>query len=330
MVFKILNFARKHSYALQRSAFTYCDDERPSRLDFAKERFGGPFTTEQVEDVKTFFRIVMVLLAIGPIFILDAPTSAALLTFLGVHLGPVDQALCEWSWMIVNTGLLRYVISTLFLPIYSWIIFIVLHKRVPKIFWRLGFGILLYFLGGLSLFLVDAIGHIEYQRNDTQCIVLFSESDDSLFDISSLGMHWAVFIPSNVLIGIGPPLVTVTIFEFISAQSPHTMKGLLLGTYYAITGVYQFISSVGLVPFISYKFQTSGQYLPHTGCLFGYFLYLCVIAFIGLILFMVAAKCYRYREREDRPYDQRFVIDIYNRYLNGVHDHGLCSDGDSP
>jgi peptide/histidine transporter 3/4 len=329
MVFKVLNFARKYSYALQRSAFTYCDDERPSRLDFAKERFGGPFTTEQVEDVKTFFRIVMVLLAIGPIFILDAPTSAALLTFMGVHLGPVDQALCEWSWMIVNTGLLRYIVSTLFLPIYSWIIFIVLYKRVPKIFWRLGFGILLYFLGGLSLFLVDAIGHIQYQRNDTQCIVLFSESDDSLFDVSSLGMHWAVFIPSNVLIGIGPPLVTVTIFEFISAQSPHAMKGLLLGTYYAITGVYQFISSVALVPFFSYKFQSSG-YLPRTGCLFGYSLYICVIAFIGLILFMVAAKCYRYREREDRPYDQRFVIDIYNRYLNGVHDHGLCSDSDSP
>ena len=56
-VVKVLNFARKYSYALQRSAFTYCDDERPSRLDFAKERFGGPFTTEQVEDVKTFFRI---------------------------------------------------------------------------------------------------------------------------------------------------------------------------------------------------------------------------------------------------------------------------------
>ena len=267
MVIKVLNFARKHSYALQRSAFTYCDDERPSRLDFAKERFGGPFTTEQVEDVKTFFRIVLVLLAIGPIFILDTSTSATLLFFMGVHLGPVGPPVCEWSWMIVNTGLLRYIVSTLFLPIYSWIIFIVLHKRVPKIFWRLGFGTLLYFLGGLSIFFVDTIGHIQYQRNDTQCIVLYFS--DAFYVDTSLGMHWAAFIPSNVLNGIGPPLVTMTVFEFISAQSPHIMKGLLLGTYYAITGVYQFISSIALVPFISYKFQTNGQYLPHTGCLFG-------------------------------------------------------------
>ena len=50
-VLSVLNFARKHKYPLQRSAFTYCDDERPSRIDFAKSRYGGPFTTEKVEDV---------------------------------------------------------------------------------------------------------------------------------------------------------------------------------------------------------------------------------------------------------------------------------------
>ena len=67
VVIKVLTFAWKHKYPLQRSAFTYCDDERPSRLDFAKERFGGPFRTEQVEDVKTLFRVVIVLLVLGPI-----------------------------------------------------------------------------------------------------------------------------------------------------------------------------------------------------------------------------------------------------------------------
>ena len=326
-VIRVLNYARKHSYPLQRSAFTYCDDERPSRLDFAKERFGGPFTTEQVEDVKTFFRIVMVLFAVGPIFILDTSTSAALFAIIGVHLGPGDPPLCEWSWIIVNTGLLRYIMSTLFLPIYSWIIFTLLYKRVPKIFLRLGFGILLYFLGGLSIFFVDVTGHVQYPRNDSQCIVLFTE--EPYVDLSSLSMHWAAFIPSNVLIGIGPALVTVSIFEFISAQSPHAMKGLLLGTYYAITGVYQFISSIVLVPFISRKFQTSGQHPPHTGCLFGYFVCVSVITLIGLVLYVLAAKHYRYREREDRPYDQRFVIDVYNRYLSGVHDYCVCSDSES-
>jgi len=33
----------------------------PPKLDLAKIRYGGPFTTEQVEDVKTFYRVLFVL-----------------------------------------------------------------------------------------------------------------------------------------------------------------------------------------------------------------------------------------------------------------------------
>ena len=56
LIYRVLKYALKHKYARQRSAFTYCEDDIPSRLDFGKSKYGGPFTTEQVEDVKTFFR----------------------------------------------------------------------------------------------------------------------------------------------------------------------------------------------------------------------------------------------------------------------------------
>ncbi len=64
-------FAIKHKKPIRRSAFTYCDDERPSRLDFGKQRYGGPFTTEQVEDVKVMINIVIVLIAVCPYFLLE-------------------------------------------------------------------------------------------------------------------------------------------------------------------------------------------------------------------------------------------------------------------
>ena len=48
VIIKVLNFAQKHKYALRHNVITYCDDEKPSRLDFGKAMFGGPFTTEQV------------------------------------------------------------------------------------------------------------------------------------------------------------------------------------------------------------------------------------------------------------------------------------------
>ena len=70
-VFKILKFASKHKHPLQRSAFTYNDNYILSRLDFAKERYRGPFSTEQVENVKTFFRMLLVLLSMGPVFMLE-------------------------------------------------------------------------------------------------------------------------------------------------------------------------------------------------------------------------------------------------------------------
>ena len=62
LIFQVLNYARKNKYPRLRSAFTYIDEEQPSRLDFGKHKFGGPFTEEEVEDVKTIFRLLMPLL----------------------------------------------------------------------------------------------------------------------------------------------------------------------------------------------------------------------------------------------------------------------------
>ena len=71
LVYGVISFAIKHKKPIRRSAFTYCDDERPSRLDFGKQRYGGPFTTEQVEDVKVMINIVKVLIAVCPYFLLE-------------------------------------------------------------------------------------------------------------------------------------------------------------------------------------------------------------------------------------------------------------------
>jgi peptide/histidine transporter 3/4 len=58
LVYKVISYAIRNKYPRQRSAFTYCEDELPSRIDFGKSKYGGPFTTEQVEDVKTFLRFI--------------------------------------------------------------------------------------------------------------------------------------------------------------------------------------------------------------------------------------------------------------------------------
>ncbi len=71
LVYDVFKYAAMHKKFERRSAFTYCEDEPISRIDNGKTRYGGPFTTEQVEDVKVSFRIVLVLLSLGLVFLLD-------------------------------------------------------------------------------------------------------------------------------------------------------------------------------------------------------------------------------------------------------------------
>ena len=64
-VYNVVKFASKHKHPIYRSALTYWDDTRPSRLDLGKSKYGGPFSTEEVENVKSFLAITVVLLSLG-------------------------------------------------------------------------------------------------------------------------------------------------------------------------------------------------------------------------------------------------------------------------
>ena len=49
LVYKVVRYAIKTKHPRQRSAFTYWENDPPSRMDFGKIKYGGPFTTEQVK-----------------------------------------------------------------------------------------------------------------------------------------------------------------------------------------------------------------------------------------------------------------------------------------
>ena len=106
-------------------------------------------------------------------------------------------------------------------------------------------------------------------------------------------MHWAVLIVPNILLGIGPPIVLATIFEFISAQRPSSIKGFLIGVFFVIRSIFQLFSSLVLFPFSSDHVWSEGNMKtnpPVTYWGFGYYLSISVVAMIGLILFAVVAR----------------------------------------
>ena len=63
IIFGVLNYSLKHNYPERRSAFTYWENDIPSRIDLGKEKYGGPFTNEQV-DVKTMFRLSLLMVSL--------------------------------------------------------------------------------------------------------------------------------------------------------------------------------------------------------------------------------------------------------------------------
>ena len=327
-VCKVISFARKHNYPLRRSAFTFCDKYVPSRLDFAKERFGGPFSTEKVENVKTFLRILTILLAIGPVFMLEVPASYFVFPIFSLHTLHYHKTrnyLCEskhaWETFIGNGTAMAIFSNVIWFPMYLWIIFSFLHNRMPRTFTRLGIGIVVCLLGVTSMLIIDVAGHalnINRATNQTQCMFQMTRDLNVSLVYFSLDMHKAVLVVPSLFLQTGPLLVIATVLEFISAQSPQSMKGLFVGVFFAIRGLFQFLNSIIIIPLSLKHPWASGEMLenpPVTNCGFVYLLFTCVAGLIGLVLFLVAARRYKYRERNEGLFSQQDVEEIYDRYI---------------
>ena len=316
VVFKVLNFARKHKYPLRQSAFTYCDDEYVSRIDFAKERHGGPFTTEQVEDVKTFMRMLIVLVVLGPVFVFDVPTNAVFTVFAQhFTVNRISNITnCTLTWAMLDSGALKYVTALLFFAVYIWLVYSLLRNCIPKIFIRLWIAHFVFVVGAVSMLLIDVIGHLVYFNQEHEGAVCMFYSKVQSSPEMELGLHWSVLILPNILMGIAPVLVMTNAFEFISAQSPHSMTGLFIGLFLAIRGLFQFISSVVLYPFFSLDaFWNHNQ--PVLTCGFGYLLFTCLVGLLSLISLTVVARRYKYRQRDDAPYNRMYADRVFEDYV---------------
>ena len=120
LIFQVLNYARKNKSPRLRSALTYIDEEHPSRIDFGKHKFGGPFTEEEVEDVKTVFRLTPLLIA----------AIRAILTFqiydqLDLHAIRTSKQNFECVHNLKKT--IYFVSSFILIPSYRFILYPLVH-----------------------------------------------------------------------------------------------------------------------------------------------------------------------------------------------------------
>ena len=311
----MLRFVAKHDKLLShRSAFTYSDDIKPPRIDFAMRKYGGLFETEVVEDVKTFLRIVVILLAATPVFLLDIPASY-LFPLFGLHLGRnlTLYMSCTYDWMLFQSGNLSSIIAVLTIPLYVFFLYPYIRKWIPRIITRLGIGTMLMVASVVSMFIIQAVasnGALKKESTNNTCLFLARNHNNTFSP--TLEFPTQVLVITNLLSGLAAPLITIAVYEFISAQSPQAMKGLLLGVFYAFKGLFITLGSMATFPFVQESLW--GDQHGIFDCGFYYYLSNSVFGVLGLVVFVLAARWYHYRERDDPPYRHQYAEDYYSRY----------------
>ena len=305
LVYKVTKFAYQHKIPVYRSAFTYCEDEVPKGLDLGKEKYGGSFSTEQVEDVKAFYGILKVLFSFGAVFFLEFAANS-ILPLYALHITPFhedpsgsiqfNETLTEL--ILVNTGLLSPLLVVICIPLYLFLLRPFIVSYLPGMLKRMGLGMLIVVLSLISSFAMDTAAHFEHSdRNNTVC--MFS---DTLQD--SFSHNATLLLIQLAMSALSHMLMYVAVFEFICSQSPHSMKGFLIGLLYAIKGLYQVIATLLVIPFARDMYPSCGFY---------YYLVNIVVGLFALLMYVLVARRYRYRERDEPSYIRRYAEEYYSK-----------------
>ncbi|XP_064388435.1 solute carrier family 15 member 4-like [Halichondria panicea] len=293
-VARVVSFARKHKVPIRRSAFTYWEDDIPTGLDLGKSKYGGPFTTEQVENVKSFFGILYILLSLGSFFAVDIAASVFLLILKHHMTSTSTSFLYDVSFENIldsafSTGDTLYpVIIVVLLPVYLKIIHPLLQRY--GILKRIGIGLCLITINLICSLLIDSIGHLLPSGLNSTSVFQpqhFSFNQFKYVGLAPLNVSPQFLIIQQVLLAMAYILIYGGVFEFICAQSLHSMKGLLIGISFAVKGVFQLIGVLGIL--LPFSFWVSS---PRAGLV--YFSVNIVISVAGVVAFTVVAKRYQY------------------------------------
>ena len=157
LIARVVRYAVKNSQPRRRSAFTYWQEEAPSRLDMGKEKFGGPFTEEQVEDVKTVFRLVPLLLL---------ATTVNIITMYPVFTLHLSQnKLKHMDDFFTNPAPVVNVEVMVIVFIHICVVFPFYHRHHPSMLRKIGIGCFACVAVCAIFLVIDTATHVTSNRS---------------------------------------------------------------------------------------------------------------------------------------------------------------------
>ena len=307
MVYKVLKYACFNKSAENRSALTYWESEMPSRIDLGKEKYGGPFREIEVEDTKTLGRINVVLFGIFGFFIVyyNILIDGSKL-YIDSFKGPNTNLNGHRAFFLRT---ISSDVVVLLVPLFELVI-IPLFPKIEyfllKPLWGFGVAYLLLTVSVISMFTIDTIGDLTTTSEPNRTCLF----EDNTFD-NQVDMSYLVFIIPVMLSSLAGGLGYIFIFEFICCQSPNNMVGMITGIFWSLVIFYRSIGRVLLLPFFYNPYSTFDDKMS---CSFYSLIIQCLICIVGLLLYFLASRRYKQRQRED-CYDANMRTEIENYFL---------------
>ena len=280
-IYHVVKFAARHKAPINRSALTYWESDIPSRLDLGKSKYGGPFTTEEVEDVKTFLKLFTVTLPLWTVSVSLAQVFPLYTVTPAIEVVPspclnfVFDTFTTNPWWCVIVGTL----------IYEFIVYPFIRYRLPSILKRIGIVFL--------------------------CLVLFNMA----FLLYHICVYYDVTVFRPFFIDIQLILYTFSVsshltssLELVCAQAPYSMRGLFSG--------YIFLVFVTALP-VSIMFNFVNTWVgSNTYSVVVISSVKFVVTVVGFVLHCFLARWYKRRVRDDGYVVQTVVEEVYDRYLS--------------
>jgi peptide/histidine transporter 3/4 len=272
LIYHVIKFALRHKHPLQRSALTYWEDKLPSRIDLGKSKYGGPFTSEEVDNVKMLLQLIAVLISLLGIFFVSFSVNGDM--YHQAVSVPNSSVLVDGLSNVLMVGTCFLLFLILFIPR--------CHKCLPKMLKRIWIGAVFTVASALSMLL---IGHITTKH---------TENEEVSLCVATLNPY-LLLIPTILCTG-SYMVLTMSLFEFIIAQSPQSMKGMLIGLYYTLR-----FGLGGL--FVLADYHVFKRYYPTNNkvlsCPTAHFIEVIFIGILSLLMYTIVACKYKPRERDD-------------------------------
>ena len=292
-IYQVVKYAIKHRRPVQRSAMTYWEEEIPRGMNLGKRKYGGPFTSEQVEDVITFFQLCILYL-IGFFYLISFNTSVFSLEYLDIEMAAKNNTFvfvdfCTRFVMYEVFGRSSFWIL-ISIVVYEVIIKPLLGYKISDARRRLKFGIVLSFL----VFSVIAImvGIIRYST------------------VNHVNSFW-LEVGLSVPMGIASAITFISGLEFIIAQTPYPMRNFFINVGYNI--------NFFAVSFSRFLFVLIHMKCNSRNCPIIYSLASWSLNFVAMLLLWIAITRYRMRSRgHEDEHQQRWIEEVYDRYLEQV------------